>query len=191
MRSTLLTLTAAALLAACASNPGERIAATPATSATATATATATSEPAPGPKAIPTTAARVTPAKSAEKAPPLGSKCDDPETCGSRGRVAIRTYETHGRAAPAACELQRLRARGEERMGPGSGDELRACVVGDRLVIQSECVTCRLTSVTVVEVLVEEATGPQLAYARGFARLEGELTTAAAWRDAIREGAAP
>lgn len=199
MRRASFVLAAAALLAACTTKTSDQIVAEPTptgraadTSNAVAATTSAPSPTAPRPTTLPATPARITPAARPEDAPALGAACKDPETCGTRSRVAVRAYDVHGRASPpAGCELRTLRARGEARMGAGSGDLLRACVVGDRLVVRSECVICRLQRESILEVLVDEATGPQLAYARAFAHLPGELTTLDAWRSAIRAGSDP
>lgn len=119
-----------------------------------------------------------------EDAPALGTLCADGPACGLRGRIAIRSFASQrvGMRLRTPCSMVSLTAQ------PSGAYSKNACVEGDRVYFQGECIMCRLPSGTFTEGVISEMTEPQREFLRKQLELPEaakDLATANAWRGAI------
>jgi hypothetical protein len=112
----------------------------------------------------------------------IGRPCEasDERTCGTEGRVAIAEVRSNGVERPLPCRAATLPG------GAGHGPS-QACVLKERVYLQSTCMACRTYASWELTGLVAEMTDRQLLEAQeavGFPQ-QPLLRTPAMWRAAI------
>lgn len=178
-----LAATAALLLAACSSAPPpsapQEIHVTP--EATSPAPTSTPQNPASPDEPAGAAGGPEGPLQQASQA--LGSPCTaDAPACGTAGRIAF--FREVQRDAPMARALP-CKAVGTSRQSIGNAT--RACVDGNRVVVASVCIACRIAAEERTIAVIGEMTPEQRRTVQRIASLPESplLTTIAAWREAI------
>lgn len=141
---------------------------------------------APAPKEVPLPAPTpIVLARSEADAPKLGSACVDASLCGTKNTVAIRGYRFQG-FQMRDKEPCKLVATTKNNMNV-EHDSARACIAGDRVIVETDCVMCRISQGTHVEALVAELTPQQLSNVQHMAGLGvgKPLLTTSEWQSAL------
>jgi len=128
-------------------------------------------------------------AKDEASAPHLGASCGGGSTCGVKSRVSVRAFRDHGfrPKSDVPCKLVPTAA-----MGGNTNVNIQelpsACVAGDRLYLELDCVICRMPNRVHVEAEIAELTPQQLSNLQKVAALGvAPLRTRAAWEAAIED----
>jgi hypothetical protein len=146
---------------------------------TATATATAKSPPREEPIVI---------APREADALPLGAPCSSGPTCGTKGKVAVRAFARREVFVPDAKKpCKPIAMTDMKRIADGYA--MSACVAGEQVYAEANCIMCRIQNMTVVEAQVAELTPAQLDFVQKQTGLAGagRLATIDAWDRAIKD----
>lgn len=127
-------------------------------------------------------------AQNASAAPALGSACGaEAALCGTRGRVSVRAYRTHGFNPSADLPCKPV-STSDGKLG-ASPEMPSACATDDKVIVDTSCIMCRMPQGTVVEAVISELTPQQVSSLVKVAGLApGAAPRAAAdWKTAISD----
>lgn len=129
-------------------------------------------------------------AKDEASAPKIGASCTNGRACGSKGRVALRVFQTRDFVPSAKRDLPCKPEPTSDPRHIGSGEAASACVADEKLYVELDCIICRMPNRTHVEAAIAELTPQQVSDISKVASLEGKgLRSAAGWQAAIASAA--